>query len=124
MRVVAFVQQPERARNAAATVLDPEMHGLRFGVASVDIGVRAVLLDDEHVLTDGEDAEQRPRLQLVEVSGVDLRRVLLVQLAAYGATTDVQKEQRCAALGMTLKHSGHARVFDSTGLAVRACIRL
>ncbi len=40
------------------------------------------------------------------------------------STGEVQNEQRCAAMGMTLRHSGHARVVASTGLALRACMRL
>src|ERR1700688_1240230 len=46
--------------------------------------------------------------------------------AACGSTAAVHAEQRRAALGMIVRHSGQARVFDSPGLAerVRACSRL
>ena len=36
-----------------------------------------------------------------------------------GASSDVQNAQRCAPIGIALRHSGQSRVFDSTSGSVR-----
>ena len=70
-----LAEHTQRAHHATVFILDPQVHGLRLGIASIDIGIRAILFDDEDVLPNGEDPEQGPRRQLVEVSRVDLRHV-------------------------------------------------
>ena len=124
MAAVALINEPQGAHDAARIVLDPEMHGVRRGVQRVDVLERALLLDDEDRLTHRQDSEQRARGQLLEMRRVNLRRAAMVQLATCGATALVQNEQRRAAIGMTLKHSGHARVVDATGLLSRDWIRV
>ncbi len=120
--ILAVVEQTQRAHHLAVMV-DPEMQGRRLQVARVDVGVHAVLFHDEDVLADGENPQQRLRGQLLEQRDVDLsQRSAGTQGVACGATTVVQNEQRVAALGIMLRHSGHARVVDSSGLAIRACI--
>jgi len=126
MTAACLLQEPQRAHDHAVRALDPEMPGLGIGVARVDVRIHAVLLHDEDVLPHGEDAEQRARGQLVEAGCVNVRELAVAQLVACGSTAAVQNEQRFAALGMMLRHSGHARVFDSpgsVGLASRCCMR-
>ena len=124
MAAVALVDETERADDATRIILDPEMHGGRRGVQRVDVLKCALLLDHEDRLTHSEDSEKRARGQLVEVRRVNLRPAGSCQLATCGVIALVQNEQRRAVIGMTLKHSGHARVVDSTGLLKRAWIRL
>ncbi len=127
MPAAGLLHEPQRAHDHAVRVLDPEMPGLGIGVARVDVRIDAVLLHDEDILPHGEDAEQRARRQLVETGCVNVGELAVAQLVACGSTAAVQNEQRFAALGMMLRHSGHARVFDSpgsVGLASRCCMRL
>ena len=124
MPAAGIAHETQGADDDALRILDPEMAGVCSGIARVDVRIGALLLDDEDGLPYGEDAEQRAWCQLVETSGVNLRYTGLVQVAAIGSTAAVQNEQRFAGLGMMLRHSGHARVFDSVGFARRACMRL
>lgn len=120
MAGIALVDEAQGAHDTPRIVLDPEMQCVRRGIERIDVLVHAVLLDDEDGLTYRQNSEQRARGQLVEVRRMNLRRARVVQLAACGMTADVQNEQRRAATGITLKHSGHARVVGSTGLLNRA----
>ncbi len=120
MTGIVLVDETQRAHDPPRIVLGPDMHGSRRGVERVDVLIHALLLDDEDRLTYRQNAEQRARGQLVEVRRMDPRRARVVQLAACGVTADVQNEQRCAATGITLRHSGHARVVEPTGLLNRA----
>lgn len=127
MAAAGIAEETQCAHDFAIRILDPQVACLRAGITCVDIGIDAVLLDDEHRLPDGENSEQRARRQLVETSGMDLWKFRLGQLVACGSTAAVQNEQRFAAFGMMLRHSGHARVFDlpgSVGLASCFCMRL
>jgi len=74
--LLSFIQEPQRAHHVTVVVLDPQVQGLRVGVASIDVGVRADLFDDEDVLTHRENPEQGSRRQLVEVSRTYLRHAL------------------------------------------------
>ena len=60
---VGVGQQPQRGDDLAVP-LDPELAGVGFEVPAVQFRVGAVLLDDEHVRAQGEDA--------VEGDGVEL----------------------------------------------------
>jgi hypothetical protein len=94
-----FAQQPKGADHVTMVILDPEMQRRGLRVAGVDVRIRAVLLDDEHVLTHGEDPEQRPRRQLVEMRCADLGharvRPAMPPEARPPRCTQRPAEQRC-----------------------------
>ena len=71
--VAALVEHPQVGHRRALG-LDPQVQGAGLEVEPVQVGVDAVLLDDEDLLTQGEDAVRRDGVQLAEPRPVDVGR--------------------------------------------------
>src|SRR5438128_1919178 len=93
----------------------------RLRVASVEVAIRARLLDDEDVLAQLDDAVEHGRRQLGKGGDVNQGSG---QAAVWGVTAAVQKAQRRAASGMSLRHSGQGRLTTAAGPARRSLNRV
>src|SRR5579864_1559257 len=108
MEAVAVVEDAERRDHGSAAVLDPQVSRRRLRVAAVHVPVHAVLLHDEDVAAQLEDAVQRRSAQLVEARDSDLRDLahgLTVPASQGGGALGPRRPPMYAGASMDAEHS-------------------